>query len=49
MADGRYGVCVDCGAEIGYEPLLAYPTAKRCIACQRQHEMTYALLGNPRL
>jgi len=49
MADGGYGSCVDCGADIGYERLLAYPTAKRCISCQRQHEKTYAHSGNPTL
>ena len=49
MADGRYGSCVDCGADIGYERLLAYPTAKRCIACQQQHEKTYAQEGNSKL
>lgn len=49
MADGGYGKCVDCGADIDYERLLAYPTAKRCITCQRQHEKTYAHQGNPTL
>ena len=49
MADGSYGNCVDCGADIGYARLLAYPTAKRCIGCQRQHEKTYAHSGNPTL
>lgn len=38
IAAGSYGVCVDCGRDIGYERLLAYPTAKRCIDCQREHE-----------
>jgi DnaK suppressor protein len=37
-----YGVCTDCGNDIGYERLSAYPTAKRCISCQRLHEKTYA-------
>lgn len=49
MADGGYGSCVDCGADIGYERLLAYPTAKCCIGCQRQHEKTYAHSGTPTL
>lgn len=35
---GTYGTCVDCGEAIAYQRLLAYPTAKRCIACQREHE-----------
>lgn len=38
IAEGTYGVCTDCESDIGYERLLAYPTAKRCIDCQREHE-----------
>jgi RNA polymerase-binding transcription factor DksA len=38
IAAGTYGACIDCGADIAYERLLAYPTAKRCIDCQREHE-----------
>ncbi|MEO8991885.1 MAG: TraR/DksA C4-type zinc finger protein [Nitrosospira sp.] len=35
---GKYGECIDCDSDIRYERLLAYPTAKRCIDCQREHE-----------
>jgi RNA polymerase-binding protein DksA len=49
IADGSFGNCTDCGGDIGYERLLAYPTAKRCFACQRQHEKTYAHEANPKL
>jgi DnaK suppressor protein len=49
IADGSFGNCIDCGGDIGYERLLAYPTAKRCFACQRQHEKTYAHEANPKL
>lgn len=38
IAAGIYGECVDCGKEIAYERLRAYPTAKRCIDCQHEHE-----------
>ena len=38
IAAGKYGECIDCGADIAYERLIAYPTAKRCIGCQREHE-----------
>ncbi len=38
IAAGNYGECIDCGEAIAYERLLAYPTAKRCIGCQREHE-----------
>lgn len=31
-----------CGAAIGFKRLDAYPTAKRCIACQRRREKTRA-------
>lgn len=43
LASGHYGVCVDCGEAIAYERLLAYPTAKRCIACQREYERRHAV------
>lgn len=42
VAAGTYGSCVDCGDVIAYERLLAYPTAKRCIRCQRLHEQRNA-------
>ena len=44
-----FGVCVDCGAEIEFERMRSYPTAKRCYTCQQQHEKTYAHEGNPTL
>lgn len=34
MADGSYGECSDCGSEIPYPRLAAYPAARRCIGCQ---------------
>jgi RNA polymerase-binding protein DksA len=49
IGDGSFGTCIDCSGEIGIERLLAYPTAKRCFVCQRQHEKTYAHEGNPTL
>lgn len=49
MNDGTYGVCIDCGQEIAFERLLAYPTAKRCLPCQQLHERTYAGEGTPTL
>lgn len=38
IADGRYGVCESCGEAIGYARLLAYPSARRCLACQKTAE-----------
>jgi len=49
LHDGSYGVCVDCGGDVGLERLRAYPTAMRCIKCQELHEKTYAHPGEPRL
>jgi len=41
LDDGSYGLCTDCGVEIGVERLHAEPEAARCIECQRRHEKTY--------
>lgn len=49
FADGSYGSCADCGGEIAYERLRAYPTALRCVSCQGVHEKTHAHPGEPRL
>jgi RNA polymerase-binding protein DksA len=49
IRDGTYGYCVDCGTEIGYERLLAYPTAQRCIEDQSRVEKTYAHESTPTL
>lgn len=38
IANGGYGVCVDCKGAVGLARLRAYPTAKRCYACQERHE-----------
>ena len=42
IAEGSYGICADCGGEIGFERLRATPAAVRCVECQRVHEKTYA-------
>jgi RNA polymerase-binding transcription factor DksA len=44
--DGTYGVCVDCGGDIGYPRLKAFPAAERCVDDQARHEKTYG--GSPR-
>lgn len=38
IENGEYGVCDDCGAEIGVKRLEVYPTSKMCIVCQEEHE-----------
>jgi DnaK suppressor protein len=49
IREGGFGVCADCGLEIAFERLLAYPTATRCVACQEQREKTYLHGGTPTL
>ena len=38
IADGSYGVCVDCGQAIPDKRLTALPASARCIECQRKQE-----------
>ena len=38
MADGTYGECSECGQPIPVARLTAYPTARRCVACQEALE-----------
>ena len=38
VADGSFGLCVDCGVSIGNARLHASPTAMRCVACQEKRE-----------
>lgn len=46
---GEYGSCIDCGQDIEFPRLKAYPTAKRCLHCQEQRERTFAHAGQPKL
>jgi DnaK suppressor protein len=46
---GEYGVCMDCGEEIAYQRLQAYPTAVRCRDCQARYERAYAQSSTPKL
>ncbi len=49
FGEDAFGTCIDCGDDIAFERLQAYPTAKRCIACQEKHESRYATEGQPKL
>lgn len=49
IADGSFGVCVDCEADVGFARLLAYPTARRCLQCQEKREKMFAHKATPRL
>ena len=42
LADGSYGICAECGGDIGVERLRANPAAVRCVDCQRVHEKTFS-------
>jgi RNA polymerase-binding transcription factor DksA len=49
VREDAYGICVGCAGAIPYARLAAYPTAKRCIRCQRVREKTYAHHETPRI
>ena len=38
IAARRYGTCLDCAERIDPARLESYPTAKRCLQCQRAYE-----------
>jgi RNA polymerase-binding protein DksA len=49
IRNGEFGVCIDCGEDVTFPRLMAYPTAKRCIICQEQREKRYAQEGHPKM
>lgn len=49
IVTGRFGICADCGVEVGFDRLMAYPTAKRCLNCQQQREKLYAHQSTPKM
>ena len=49
IKEGTFGICVTCGGDIGFERLLVYPTAKRCVVCQEQRERTHVHGATPKL
>jgi len=42
IAEGGYGVCIDCDDSIPLARLQAYPMARRCTNCQQRFEQTHA-------
>jgi RNA polymerase-binding transcription factor DksA len=46
LREGGYGICIDCGSDVGFERLKAFPAALRCVQCQERHEKTYG--GDPK-
>lgn len=49
IADGSYGLCVDCGVSIATARLHANPTAMRCVGCQGQLEKAGGGIQTPTL
>ncbi len=47
IKDQAFGECIDCGKGIPFNRLQAYPTAKRCIACQEKREKQFAQEPHP--
>jgi len=39
-AEGKEGVCEDCGGPIGAERMEALPDSTRCVSCQSAREQT---------
>lgn len=44
-----FGICTDCGDDIGVERLMVFPTATRCVTCQGVRERTYVHRAIPTL
>jgi DnaK suppressor protein len=36
-----YGLCCECGEDIGFKRLQVHPLAERCLSCQELHERTH--------
>jgi RNA polymerase-binding protein DksA len=49
LMDGSYGVCADCGEPVAPARLVAYPTARRCTACQTTYEKQRGMGHSARL
>jgi RNA polymerase-binding transcription factor DksA len=49
LAEGTYGICIDCGRDIGFERLQANPAALRCIKDQTLYETTHGRASGPSL
>jgi len=49
IKEGTFGVCIDCGDDIAFNRLQAYPTAKRCLVCQEKREREFVQEGHPKM
>ena len=49
IREGTFGACIDCGDDIAFNRLQAYPTAKRCLVCQEKREREFVQEGHPKM
>jgi RNA polymerase-binding transcription factor DksA len=49
IATRAFGTCIACREPVALERLEAYPTAKRCLACQQLHDRRFAVPPAPTL
>lgn len=42
----EFGDCISCGKEIGFDRLMAHPSAQHCIACRGQYEKAFPFESN---
>lgn len=45
LREGRYGLCVTCGADIPFDRLKVEPQAARCVACETAAERRHTPRG----
>ena len=49
LNEGTYGICEECGRDIGEERLAALPCAVRCVECEEHLEHTHVSGRGPTL
>ena len=49
IKQGTFGACIDCGDDIAFNRLQAYPAAKRCLVCQEKREREFVQEGHPKM
>ncbi len=42
MREDVFGICAECGADIRFERLMAYPATRRCASCQQQRDHIFS-------
>jgi DnaK suppressor protein len=47
LNEGTYGICEDCGRQVGPERLRAVPFARRCVECQQKAEVIERIEKEP--